>query len=103
MAVTQESLWNLSPYIESCRTTQKCASYWRTEPTHRHYVGVPATGEGDDSYLFVEIDRVTVLELERGEVGLFAILSERAIGLVFESTDFIRTEEVPARPAEVTS
>ena len=54
----------------------------------RHYVGVPASGDGGDRYLFVEIDRVTMLELQRGEIGLYSILTERAIGLVFETGDY---------------
>lgn len=65
----------------------------------RHYFGVPAAGDGG-RYLFVEIDRVTLLEIERGEVSLYTILAERAIGQVFESNDVVFAEDVVAQPAE---
>lgn len=54
----------------------------------RHYfMGVPA-GRGDDRrHLFIEIDRVTWLELERGQVPLYTVMTERGIGLVVESDD----------------
>lgn len=53
----------------------------------RYFMGVPA-GRGDDrTHLFVEIDRVTWLELERGQVPLYTVMAERGIGLVVESKD----------------
>jgi len=69
-------------------------------PGQRHFVGLPTAGDAGDRYLFVEIDRVTVLELERGEVSLYSILTERAIGLVFETSDFVTAKDA-ARPTEV--
>lgn len=61
----------------------------------RHYVGVPAARDGsEDNYLFVEIDRVTLLELERGQVSLDTIPTERAIGLVFESSDVVFSRDL---------
>ena len=53
---------------------------------HRSFMGVPVDGNDDRALLFVEIDRVTVLELERGEVELQTVITQRGIGLVFEST-----------------
>src|SRR4029079_2472722 len=69
-------------------------------PGQRHFVGLPTAGDAGDRYLFVEIDRVALLELERGEVSLYSILTERAIGLVFETADFV-TADGAARPTEV--
>ncbi len=62
-----------------------------SEPGGGRFVGVPADGNPTGSFLFVEIDRVTELELERGEVSLYTIIAERSVGLIFETTDFACT------------
>lgn len=54
----------------------------------RRFVGLPADGGPAGSVLLVEINQATVLELVRGEVSLYTILTERAIGLVFETANF---------------
>ena len=65
-----------------------------SDSQRRSYMAVAANGDDRDALLFVQIDRVTLLELERGEVPLFTIMTERALGQIFESTDFVR-EGVP--------
>ena len=60
----------------------------------RSYMAVAANGDNSDALLFVEIDRVTLLELERGEVELYTIMTERALGQVFESSDFVREDPI---------
>ena len=53
----------------------------------RSFMGVPVGDVQDRVFLFVEIDRVTALELERGEVDLQTVISQRGIGLMFEATN----------------
>ena len=60
----------------------------------RSFMAVTPDRGRDGSLLFVEIDRVTLLELERGEVGLHTVMTEHAAGDIFESTDFVREEAV---------
>ena len=61
-----------------------------SDSQHRSYMAVAANGDDKDALIFVEIDRVTLLELERGEVPLYTIMTERALGQIFESRDFVR-------------
>lgn len=70
-----------------------------TDPQHRAFMAVAAErGEREaEMFMFIEIDRVTRLELERGEVELYTVMTERVAGQVFESSDFIR-EEDSAKP-----
>ena len=50
----------------------------------RAFIGTPSGGGAGD-YRFVQIDRVTMLELERGTVDLRTVVSERCAGVVFEA------------------
>lgn len=47
----------------------------------RPVVGVSMAGPSDDSPVFVQIDRVTLLDLERGAVDLRTVLVERCAGI----------------------
>ena len=40
----------------------------------------------DYEFVFIEIDRVTELELERGTVDLYTVMTDRCAGMVFHST-----------------
>ena len=46
--------------------------------------GRTALVEGE--FVFIEIDRVTELELERGTVDLCTVMTDRCAGMVFHST-----------------
>ncbi len=61
-----------------------------SDQQQRSFMAISAERRHDDGLLFVEIDRVTLLELERGEIGLHTVMTERAAGEIFESTDFVR-------------
>jgi hypothetical protein len=50
----------------------------------RLFVGV-GLGHGS-RFAFIHVDKVTAQELERREVDLFTVISERGLGLVFEAT-----------------
>ncbi len=63
---------------------------------HRSFMAVSAESGQDHRLLFVEIDRITRLELERGEVGHHTVMAERAAGEVFESADFVRENTAAA-------
>jgi hypothetical protein len=62
----------------------------------RSFMAVAAERGHAHSLLFVEIDRITRLELERGEVGHHTVMAERAAGEVFESADFVRENAAAA-------
>jgi hypothetical protein len=64
-----------------------------SDAQHRSYLAVAANSGHTNSLMFVPIDRVTLLELERGEVGLHAVMTERAGGEIFETEDFRREPE----------
>src|SRR5438105_435209 len=70
-----------------------------SDEQHRSFMGVPLEGRNAESgsFLFIEIDRVTVLELARGDVDLYTVMTERPIGLVFQTTPFAPDD--PARAA----
>ena len=55
----------------------------------RNLMGVVAKDTRQGAFLFVEIDRVTRLELERGQVDLDTVIKERGMGPSFESSDFV--------------
>jgi hypothetical protein len=50
----------------------------------RLFVGL-GLGEAN-RFAFIHTDEFTAQELERGEIDLFAVISERSLGLVFEAT-----------------
>jgi hypothetical protein len=52
----------------------------------RSFVGIGCGENADGEYVFIEIDRVTGLELERGTVDLYTVMTERCAGMVFHST-----------------
>lgn len=47
----------------------------------RPVVGVSMAGRTADAPIFVQIDRVTLLELERGAVDLRTVLADRCAGI----------------------
>ena len=51
----------------------------------RSFVGVRRRHDDGERFLFVQIDRVTQLELERGQVDLHTVIDERCAGIVFEA------------------
>lgn len=52
----------------------------------RSFVGLP-TGEHEESpFLFVQVDRVTLQELESGTIDVYTVITERCAGMVFETT-----------------
>jgi hypothetical protein len=52
----------------------------------RSFVGLP-TGEDEESpFLFVQVDRVTLQELESGTIDVYTVITERCAGMVFETT-----------------
>lgn len=48
----------------------------------RPVVGVSTVGRAAQAPVFVQIDRVTLLDLERGAVDLRTVLAERCAGIV---------------------
>jgi len=58
-----------------------------SDEDHRSFVGVPlhTNGRASGAFLFIEIDRITVLEMARDEVDLYTVMTERGVGLVFET------------------
>jgi hypothetical protein len=52
----------------------------------RLFVGVPMVRGDPACFVFVYIDHVTALEIERGTVDLFTVLEERATGPHFVAT-----------------
>jgi hypothetical protein len=52
----------------------------------RSFVGF-STGEHEESpFLFVQVDRVTLQELESGTIDVYTVITERCAGMVFETT-----------------
>jgi hypothetical protein len=52
----------------------------------RSFVGF-GTGEHEESpFLFVQVDRVTLQELESGTIDVYTVITERCAGMVFETT-----------------
>ena len=52
------------------------------DAAERPLVGVSVEGEAAGSHpLFVQIDRVTMLELERGTIDLSTVLADRCAGI----------------------
>lgn len=49
----------------------------------RAFVGACRSG-ADGDLVFVQIDRVTMLELERGTIDVSTVIAERCAGLTFE-------------------
>lgn len=70
-------------------TIQKTLAHYRegrvviaNDAQRRAFVGASLDDEG---FVFVQIDRVTMLELERGDVDVRTVLAERGVGLAFEA------------------
>lgn len=68
-----------------------------TDATNRLFAGIGTDARDSTLVVLVEIDRVTMLELQRGTVGLYAVLAERCVGTVCEHR--IDTHEFPQAPA----
>lgn len=52
----------------------------------RSFVGL-STGDHEESpFLFVQVDRVTLQELESGTIDVYTVITERCAGMVFETT-----------------
>jgi hypothetical protein len=51
------------------------------DAARRPMVGISMRGAAADKPLFIQIDRVTMLELERGTIDLDTVLSSRCAGL----------------------
>lgn len=49
----------------------------------RSFVGTSIGEHG--GFMFVQIDRVTLLELERGMVDIHTVVAERGVGMTFEA------------------
>lgn len=60
----------------------------------RRFVGVGRQGQAARDFLFVEIDRVTLLEMQRGLVEPHTAAMERAAGLVLRARGHGAPEEV---------
>ena len=58
----------------------------------RSFMGVVVDETRDGAFLFVEIDRVTWLELGRGQVDLQPVMTERASSPAFETSDYAALE-----------
>lgn len=57
------------------------------DPANRCYVGV-SNGPGEPGdFMFVEIDRVTLLELERGTTDAATVMRDRCAGVVLLPID----------------
>jgi len=52
----------------------------------RSFVGVGRSGREGGGFVFVQVDRVTLLELERGMVDGRTVMAERCAGIVVEAT-----------------
>jgi hypothetical protein len=52
------------------------------DPAQRCYVGVSSGQGGPGDFMFVEIDRVTLLELERGTTDATTVMRDRCAGIV---------------------
>ncbi|HEY2926287.1 hypothetical protein [Piscinibacter sp.] len=59
----------------------------------RSFVGVAPSGR-DGGFVFVQVDRVTLLELERGMVDGRTVMAERCAGIVVEATGQGMPQEV---------
>jgi hypothetical protein len=68
-----------------------------SDDEQRSFMGVQLDRGEDGAFLFIEIDRRTVLELLRGEIDLQTAVTERGIGLAFETTPACHTKPVPDR------
>lgn len=55
-----------------------------SDDKRRSFVGFSA--QNDERFVFLQVDRVTLRELEEGSVDLTALQAERCAGLVFETT-----------------
>ncbi|MEW6705401.1 MAG: hypothetical protein AB1430_11160 [Pseudomonadota bacterium] len=53
---------------------------------HRSFVGFNTGDDADSPVLFVQVDRVTLQELELGVVDVYTVITERCAGMVFEAT-----------------
>src|SRR5436190_490514 len=56
------------------------------DPDQRSFVGVGNRGNEGDEFVFVQVDRVTMLEVERGMVDLYTLIAERCVGMAFEAS-----------------
>jgi hypothetical protein len=56
-----------------------------TDASQRLFAGLGTQPNENENFVFIEIDRVTLLELERGSLDLYTVMTERCIGMVFES------------------
>jgi hypothetical protein len=64
----------------------------------RSFVGF-STGDDEESpFLFVQVDRVTLQELESGTIDVYTVVTERCAGMVFETT----ARQAASLPSAVT-
>ena len=57
-----------------------------SDAQRRSFVAIGSGENAEDEFVFIEIDRVTELELERGTVDLYTVMTDRCAGMVFHST-----------------
>jgi hypothetical protein len=52
------------------------------DPERRCYLGVSSRRDDPADFMFIEIDRVTMLELERGTADAATVMRDRCAGIV---------------------
>jgi hypothetical protein len=57
-----------------------------SDDQQRNFVAIGSGENVEGEFVFIEIDRVTELELERGTVDLYTVMTDRCAGMVFHST-----------------
>jgi len=57
-----------------------------SDAQQRSFVGFNTSDDADSPVLFVQVDRVTLQELESGAVDVYTVITERCAGMVFEAT-----------------
>ena len=61
------------------------------DAAHRQIFGVSPQDSEPRAPSFVQIDRVTMLELQRGEVDVHTAMHERCAGIILRHTGFMHT------------
>ncbi|WP_140629522.1 hypothetical protein [Methylibium rhizosphaerae] len=66
------------------------------DPDQREFVGVARRhGEAQDhDFVFMQVDRVTLMEYDRGLVDLRTVMDQRCSGMVVEATGYGELDEV---------